>query len=310
MFDVKRLTLFCLLLLSFSLILPLSVLADDPQAQNRAALTRISLDFERLPQGQLGMVSVNGAEIVRVRAAFLDLQYEFWPQAENGYTGLIAAPMDAALGEHRLSVLVFYADGESAYFAESVRVSGGGFASVDIEIPTTLSELLDRETFLDEYNRLEQVISAHTIQFEGETWQQDGLSLPLDVPCLTAVYGTFRRFNGWAWQRHTGIDYGAPVGTPIMAAAAGEVVMLEHLPIRGQYLLLDHGGGLFTGYAHLSEALVNLGDTVQKGDIIGAVGNTGRSTGAHLHWEAALSGNWIDPLQLMDLIAAMQDEAE
>ncbi|NJL93521.1 MAG: M23 family metallopeptidase [Anaerolineae bacterium] len=71
--------------------------------------------------------------------------------------------------------------------------------------------------------------------------------------------------------------------------------------------MLDHGGGLFTGYAHLEERLVQVGERVPAGGIIGTVGNSGRSTGPHLHWEALLNGHWIDPLALLAALAPEQE---
>jgi murein DD-endopeptidase MepM/ murein hydrolase activator NlpD len=90
---------------------------------------------------------------------------------------------------------------------------------------------------------------------------------------------------------------GADKGTPIYAPAAGTVVMAERLQIRGKVVILDHGLGVYTGFWHLSEINVSVGQPVEKGEVVGLVGNSGLSSGPHLHWEMRVGGVPVDPLQ-------------
>jgi murein DD-endopeptidase MepM/ murein hydrolase activator NlpD len=94
---------------------------------------------------------------------------------------------------------------------------------------------------------------------------------------------------------HKGLDFMADSGTPIHAAADGIVTQAERAPDYGNIVRLDHGFGLDTRYAHLSGFLVKVGDRVSKGQPIGTVGSTGRSTGPHLHYEVRLNGVPLDP---------------
>ncbi len=96
---------------------------------------------------------------------------------------------------------------------------------------------------------------------------------------------------------HTGIDYRVPTGVPVVAPADGVVVMAETLALRGHAVLIDHGWGVVTGYWHLSKVDVHVGQVVRRGTIIGRVGNTGLSTGAHLHWELWVNGVSVDGRQ-------------
>ena len=93
------------------------------------------------------------------------------------------------------------------------------------------------------------------------------------------------------------MDFAGAPGTSILAAADGQVVMVERLLIRGNTTLIDHGWGLFTLYAHQDDTLVETGARVKTGQMIGTVGSTGRSTGPHLHWETWLNGVNVDPMQ-------------
>ncbi|MCL4424356.1 MAG: peptidoglycan DD-metalloendopeptidase family protein [Firmicutes bacterium] len=106
--------------------------------------------------------------------------------------------------------------------------------------------------------------------------------------------------SGFGWRPgefHYGVDIAAPTGTPILAADSGTVVRAEWYAGYGKMIVIDHGGGkVKTVYGHLSVILVDVGDTVEKGELIGKVGNTGRSTGPHLHFEIRIDGNPVNPL--------------
>jgi murein DD-endopeptidase MepM/ murein hydrolase activator NlpD len=98
-------------------------------------------------------------------------------------------------------------------------------------------------------------------------------------------------------RMHTGVDIGASSGTPIKAADDGVVVMAGPNGGYGNWTLIDHGGGLATGYGHQSSIGVSRGQRVSRGEVIGRVGSTGASTGPHLHWEVRVNGNPVDPMR-------------
>lgn len=131
-------------------------------------------------------------------------------------------------------------------------------------------------------------------------WRQPlRLPLPATFP-TTSPYGSQRSYNGGIYNAfHSGQDFGAPGGTPVMAAADGRVALAQSLTVRGNSVVLDHGAGLFTGYWHLRDLLVVPGASVQAGDPIGFVGTTGLSTGDHLHWELRIYGIAVDPMPFL-----------
>jgi murein DD-endopeptidase MepM/ murein hydrolase activator NlpD len=99
---------------------------------------------------------------------------------------------------------------------------------------------------------------------------------------------------------HEGLDFSANAGAPIFAAAGGIVSAAETMPDYGKIVIVSHGSGLETRYAHTSKILVKVGDRVEKGQVVALVGNTGRSTGPHLHYEIRLNGNALDPRKYLN----------
>lgn len=118
---------------------------------------------------------------------------------------------------------------------------------------------------------------------------------------ITSVYGNGREFNGAVTSQHLGTDFAGRLGAPVRAAGRAVVALVANFYLAGHAVYLDHGGGLMTGYFHLSRVDVAAGDTVAAGQIIGGVGRTGRATGPHLHWIARYGGITVDPTSLFRL---------
>ncbi len=116
---------------------------------------------------------------------------------------------------------------------------------------------------------------------------------------ITGTFGLQRYFNGEPRRPHYGVDVAAPVGTPVLAPAAGIVTLAEpDLYFEGGLIFLDHGQGIISALMHLSSVDVEVGDRVEQGDVIGAVGATGRVTGAHLDWRMYWRSAHVDPALL------------
>ena len=132
-------------------------------------------------------------------------------------------------------------------------------------------------------------------QFNPERYFDGLMSLPA-AATIISPFGTRRAYNGGAFDRyHAGTDFAGAPGTPVLAAAPGRVVLVEALNVRGNATIIDHGWGVYTGYWHQSQQYVQVGDFVNTGQVIGAIGSTGRVTGAHLHWMVEFNGNFVNP---------------
>lgn len=133
-------------------------------------------------------------------------------------------------------------------------------------------------------------------------------SKPLTVPMMTTSGFGLRPnpFGGRSYEMHEGLDFTGPYGTPIVATADGTVKRASYYGGYGKTVEIDHGYGHKTLYAHLSKITVSEGAAVRRGDVIGHLGNTGRSTGPHLHYGIYVNGEAVDP---MDYLTAGQPES-
>ncbi len=125
---------------------------------------------------------------------------------------------------------------------------------------------------------------------------------PVDGP-QSSSFGRRRVLNGERRSPHSGLDIAAPTGTPIRNPAPGIVTITGDFYFNGQTVFVDHGQGLISMVCHLSRIDVAEGDQVDRGDVLGLVGETGRVTGPHLHWSVSLNGSRVDPVQVMGLLS-------
>lgn len=251
-----------------------------------------------VPQGQTRLARIVGSEITAVRAEWLGRTVRFWPEADGSYYGLLSADMEQPVSDiNTLIVVVDYRDGTQSTLEANAPTVRGAFINQQLNIPPARGYLLDPVTERSELAWLDVMIAPQTTT---RGWSEAGFILPIPAG-LISPFGAVRTFNGAHRTRHTGWDIRVIGGQPIMAMAGGTVVMLENLPIRGQYMLIDHGYGVYSGYAHLAEARLEVGQRVEQGMIVGTVGESGRTSGPHFHWETAVGGVWVDCVQLLEM---------
>jgi murein DD-endopeptidase MepM/ murein hydrolase activator NlpD len=119
---------------------------------------------------------------------------------------------------------------------------------------------------------------------------------------VTSVYGSQRLYNKIRTNFHNGVDFRAQVGTPIAAPQGGEVILAQDLYFTGWTVILDHGYGILTLYAHMSKLDVKVGQRVRKGEQLGLSGATGRVSGPHLHWGAIIHKQKVNALDLVKVL--------
>lgn len=157
---------------------------------------------------------------------------------------------------------------------------------------------------LDEFAAIEQRMNARIAELQAQMANpapaggEYGWGLPVAAPALvTSLFGGRLHPILGVWKGHTGVDFNAPMGTPIKAVESGVVIMAGWDDAYGNYIVIDHGGGIATKYGHNSRILVSAGQKVVKGQQIAAAGSTGWSTGPHCHLEIIVNGvpqNYLD----------------
>jgi murein DD-endopeptidase MepM/ murein hydrolase activator NlpD len=173
-----------------------------------------------------------------------------------------------------------------------------GYAQVRDRHRTVLSRVsASRAELEDHIAGLEQESARIAAQLRGSSPLVAGPIRPGSGRFIWPVNGTFTSPYGMRWGRlHAGIDIAAPTGTPLRAADSGTVVLAGWTGGYGNYTCIGHGGGISTCYGHQSSIGVSQGQSVSQGQVIGALGNTGNSTGPHLHFEVRINGSPVDPM--------------
>ena len=199
--------------------------------------------------------------------------------------------------EESIAYATEYKETESLYRGETQVVKKGtnGKKMVTYEVKeasgavvekTTLNEVVISEPVSAVVNKGTKAVALSSRSGDGIlNWPMSGK--------ITSPYGT--RSSGF----HSGIDIGGVIGRGVYAAAGGKVVLSSYYYAYGNCILIDHGNGMKTRYAHLSAYKVKVGDTVERGQLIGLCGNTGRSTGPHLHFEVIVNGSTKNPINYL-----------
>ena len=192
-------------------------------------------------------------------------------------------------------------DGSRQSFEQMVLVTKGDYYSEELYVP---ADTIDPVVTEPENKNIFAMTSLFT---PTQYWSGIFTSPAVYPDEFTSRYGTRRLYHGTGTDLtiqgfHTGLDFAGGEGLQIFAPAAGKVIFAAPLTVRGNATIIDHGLGVYSGFWHQSEILVNVGDLVGQGQVIGLVGGTGRVTGAHLHWELWVNGIQVNPLDWLNQI--------
>ncbi len=208
---------------------------------------------------------------------------------------IVAIPYEQAPGE--VSVRVHFSN--NLYSDISLTVESKQYPEQHITLADEKYVTPPQETL----DRIRRDAERMRVAYARRTPLLDGL-FPLVIPVsgeITGVFGSRRFFNGEPRKPHSGIDYAADTGTPIQSPAPGTIALTGDLYFNGNTVVIDHGSGFMSVMCHLDEIKVEEDQEIEKGDTIGTVGSTGRSTGPHLHWTISLQGTKVDPAVFVDV---------
>lgn len=227
---------------------------------------------------------------------FMGEDLEFFTENNVDYFSFYGVHALEEPGIYPLQITAVNPDGMNQSFEQLVLLESGGYGNEWLTVP---EDYLNEQDIAAEDDYLEPILTRKS---PDRFW--DGpFKYPVDEPCLGSGFGLRRDYNSGAFfYYHTGLDF--PVCTApnlnIYATADGEVVLAEEIFVYGNAIIIDHGWGVYSVYGHLSQSNVEVGDFVQAGDLIGIMGNTGRSAGVHLHFEIEINGTPVNPLAWLE----------
>lgn len=280
-----------------SLYILLLFLLSGASIAGEISLT-VSPESREIFQGGVSMISVSGEGLAGVNGLLRGRKVPFFPSKGSvSYRALLGVDLAAKPGPVTLAIRtsgkvekrvpVMLRIRKKKYSTERFSVS----AAFDQFDETTLKRI-HREK--EQLTRLWSVLGR-------QRWWRGRFILPVPGG-VTSPFGLRRIINGSPRSPHGGVDLKAPQGADVVAANHGKVVVRDQFFFSGKSIVLDHGGGLYTMYFHLSDFRAEKGSQVLKGEVIGQVGMTGRVTGPHLHWGARLNGARVDPFEFLERV--------
>jgi murein DD-endopeptidase MepM/ murein hydrolase activator NlpD len=286
-----------ILMVVLILLVPASLQAFHLHAVTKGGLVRITSQHRDLIPGEVIKISLEYPAFSSAWAYFQGQRYDFGRGRDAvSYFIVIGISLDLEPGIYDLSIHVEQADGSVRDYFIKLPVSKGKYPIRKISIdekyifpPPEARKRIDEELQL-----LHTVYSAFTPEWLGR-----GRFIVPSGGSVKKNFGERRVFNEIRHSRHRGVDIGSGYGKPVWASNAGKVVLTRNLYYAGNAVIIDHGMGIFSVYCHLSGTVVKEGTMVDKGDLIGRIGATGRVTGPHLHWGLKVSDQFVNPLTLL-----------
>jgi murein DD-endopeptidase MepM/ murein hydrolase activator NlpD len=260
-----------------------------------------SITVSPLPliQGATIEIKLSTAFPMQLSGSLNGVPLNFFLQADGSYISLQGIHAMSTIGLSQFEILGNDKDGHQFAFNQMLLLGSGNFGkdpALEVD-PATI----DPANTKPEDDLVKSIVSKIT---NSQLWQGQW-QYPIDQPiCIKSGYGNRRSYNGSDYTFfHTGLDFGvcAP-SLNIYAASSGVVVFAGALTIRGNATIINHGMGVFSAYYHQSEIKVKVGDTVTKGQLIGLIGETGRVTGPHLHFEVWVNGIQVQPIDWLENI--------
>ena len=279
------------LLASFlGLALAFGLSTQNAQATPAESVTEIKRQLDHRVPGGVAVLAI-GTHPQKPQAFFNDAPVLVLADEKQQWWAVVGLSLDTTVGKQQLTVRS--TPSEQTVTAVPFEVATKTYRSQHIR-------LKDRAMVSPPPATLARIKQELDTQIAGYQTFSDALpsNLIFDMPVAgrqSSPFGLRRYFNGEPRNPHSGLDFAAPTGTPVKSPADGRVLLIGDFYFNGLTILIDHGQGVITMFCHLSEIEYLPGDTVKRGDVVGKVGSTGRSTGPHLHWNVSLNNARVDP---------------
>jgi murein DD-endopeptidase MepM/ murein hydrolase activator NlpD len=261
----------------------------------------LSLILASLAVAQGQAVRLEVPDEPRLEAAEARWNGRIVPLVKRGssWSMVLGVDLDASPGPSYAEITLEYADGRRESRTETVVIKRSDYPTTRLSVEPKYVELsrADQARVERENDEIEAIYAEVTPR---PYWSEPFMA-PLPGIDRGRNFGHRRIFNGQPRAPHSGADLTAATGTPVRASNSGRVVLAKNLFFSGNAVFIDHGLGVYSVYLHLSSMRVRPGDRVERGQVIGLSGATGRVTGPHLHWGVRVLGARVDPFSLLAL---------
>jgi murein DD-endopeptidase MepM/ murein hydrolase activator NlpD len=270
-----------------------------PLAVSAADRPTVTWHPKRQHPGDVAWVHVRGiADGATLEGSLGPRTLVFFPYA-GGQAALVGVDLDTKPGAQPWRLAILEGGREPHALTGTLTIHKRDFPVQRLTLPETMVDL-DPETERRAMTEGEHLRTLYHTVTPERLWR-GAFVRPVGGSGPATGFGHRRVINGKPRSPHSGADYAAPTGTPVVAANSGRVALVADYFFPGRLVILDHGLGVYTLYFHLDTVGVGAGDLVDRGQIVGTVGATGRATGPHLHFGALVGGARIDPAGLMKL---------
>jgi murein DD-endopeptidase MepM/ murein hydrolase activator NlpD len=263
------------------------------------AIVTAALEPLPISQGQTGQVKVTTAGDILLMGTLANYPLNFFPTADDTWVALQGVHAMSPPGLYPFTLTASLPDGTSQSFEQLILIEDGSFLQDPILLvePSTIDPTITEPE--------EEFVYSLIALATPEKYWRGKFVLPVDSQYgIVSQYGNRRSYNNSDFiYFHTGVDFGIFSEThpfDIYAPASGTVVYTGTLAVRGNATIIDHGWGIYSGLYHQEEIYVETGDYVEAGELVGKIGDTGRVTGPHLHWEVWVNGVQVNPLQWLE----------
>ena len=261
---------------------------DTPSYQTD--FSSISISPLPLLQGETVEIAIDSNPGATFSGSFGDESLSFFSDDGSTYYSFLGIHAQADPGAYTMAITAAKPDGTETSFEQLVLLADVDFGSEYVYVTDGLSETDIAEE--------DAIITSALDGKTSERYWSGTFTYPVDEPCFGSLFGLDRTYNdGALYYYHTGVDF--PVcasNLNVYAPAAGRIILADELYVKGNAIIIDHGWGVYSVFAHLSQFNVQVDDIVQPGDIIGLIGDTGRSAGPHLHFEINIGNTPVNPL--------------
>ena len=259
----------------------------------------VAVAARSIQPGELVVLTITTPTAVdRIRVRAFDRDAAAYREGERSWRALIGIDLDVATGGHVVTVDAHGGD-RTLHATHDLDVQPRTFATRTLRVdeayvnpPSEVQARIERDAA--DLRRVWQSSAPERLWTGAFVRPVPGESV--------SRFGTRSIFNGQPRSPHNGGDFMSPAGTPIEAPNAGRIALARDLYFSGNTVVIDHGLGMFSTLAHMSEMNVREDDIVNAGQVVGRVGATGRVTGPHLHWAVRVGGARVDPLSVLAVL--------